>query len=124
MKLKYRGALTIVTALLVFILSISVASLEGARDANSPKRGSLWAHDNLFAWCVVPFDAKNRGPQERAQMLEKVGFKHFAYDWREKDIPTFDEEIDALQKHGIDLTCLVVSFRCKRSGCQSDAGDL
>ena len=31
--------------------------------------------DNLVAWCIVPFDAKKRGPDERAQMLERLGFK-------------------------------------------------
>jgi hypothetical protein len=64
---------------------------------------ALWKHDNLVAWCVVPFDAKKRGPEERARLLEGLGFKHFAYDWRDKDIPTFDVEIETLKKHGIDL---------------------
>ena len=27
--------------------------------------GSLFAKDNLFAWCIVPFDAKKRGPEAR-----------------------------------------------------------
>jgi sugar phosphate isomerase/epimerase len=36
-------------------------------------------------------------------MLEGLGFRHFAYDWRDKDIPTFDAEIEALQKHRVDL---------------------
>ena len=27
----------------------------------------LWARDNLVAWCIVPFDAKKRGPAERAE---------------------------------------------------------
>lgn len=65
--------------------------------------GALWNHDNLAAWCMVPFDANKRGPEERAQLLEKLGFKHFAYDWRDKDVPTFDAEIEALKGHGIDL---------------------
>jgi hypothetical protein len=64
---------------------------------------SLWTHDNLIAWCVVPFDAKQRGPEERAQMLQKLGFKKFAYDWRPVNIPTFDAEIEAVKRHGIDL---------------------
>ena len=64
----------------------------------------LFAPGNLHAWCVVPFDAKHRGPEERAEMLQKLGFQHFVYDWRAKDIPTFDAEIEALQKHGIELT--------------------
>jgi len=36
-------------------------------------------------------------------MLEKLGFKTFAYDWREEHVPTFDAEIEALQRHGIKL---------------------
>jgi sugar phosphate isomerase/epimerase len=64
---------------------------------------SLWAHDNLAAWCVVPFDAKKRGPEERAEMLQRLGFKKFAYDWRGSNIPTFDAEIEAMQKHNIEL---------------------
>lgn len=72
-------------------------------EAGSPGGQNLWARENLAAWCVVPFDAKKRGPEERAQMLEGLGFRHFAYDWRDKDIPTFDAEIEALQKHRVDL---------------------
>lgn len=78
--------------------------LSSAESASPPSAGTLWAHDNLLAWCVVPFDANKRGPEERAQMLERLGIKHFAYDWREKDAPTFDAEIEALQRHGIELT--------------------
>jgi sugar phosphate isomerase/epimerase len=51
----------------------------------------------------VPFDVKKRGPEERAEMLQRLGFKNFAYDWRAKDIPTFDAEVDALNKHDINL---------------------
>jgi len=63
----------------------------------------LFARTNLMAWCIVPFDAKKRGPEERAVMLEKLGFKHFAYDYRAEHVPTFDAEIAACKKHGISL---------------------
>jgi sugar phosphate isomerase/epimerase len=85
----------------VIVSSIVVISLRAS--AEHKRTGRLWQHDNLVAWCVVPFDANHRGPEQRAQMLRQLGFKHFAYDWREKDIPTFDAEIEALQKYGIDL---------------------
>src|SRR5438034_2798088 len=65
---------------------------------------NLYALSNLVAWCIVPFDAKKRGPEERAAMLEKLGFKHFAYDWRAEHVPTFDAEVEALQRHRIELT--------------------
>jgi sugar phosphate isomerase/epimerase len=68
-----------------------------------PVSTELWRHDNLVAWCAVPFDANKRGPEERAAMLEKLGFKHFAYDWRTEHVPTFDAEIAALKKHHINL---------------------
>jgi sugar phosphate isomerase/epimerase len=63
----------------------------------------LFDRQNLTAWCVVPFDSRKRGPEERAEMLQRLGFKSFAYDWRPKDVPTFDAEVEALNKHGINL---------------------
>jgi len=36
-------------------------------------------------------------------MLEKLGLKHFAYDWRKEHVPTFAQEWDALAKHGVAL---------------------
>ena len=74
-----------------------------ARPAGATNPEELFAPDNLHAWCAVPFDAKQRGPAERAEMLQKLGFKRFVYDWRAKDIPTFDAEIEALKKHGVEL---------------------
>jgi sugar phosphate isomerase/epimerase len=70
---------------------------------NDAARPKLFARDNLIAWCIVPFDVKKSNPEGRAAMLEKLGFKHFAYDWRAEHVPTFDAEIKALAKHGIAL---------------------
>ena len=63
----------------------------------------LFARTNLVAWCIVPFDAKKRGPAERAQMLKGLGISRLAYDWRAEHIPTFDHEIAACRAHGIEL---------------------
>lgn len=60
--------------------------------------------ENLVAWCIVPFDVKQRGPEARAQMLADVGMKRCAYDWREQHVPTFEQEILAYRKHGIEYT--------------------
>src|SRR5207249_9986872 len=74
----------------------------GAPDAAAAAKG-LFSRDNLVAWCIVPFDRKKRAPEDRAAMLERLGFRHFAYDWRAEHIPTFDAEIAALRRHGIAL---------------------
>ncbi len=67
--------------------------------------------DRLVAWCVVPFDAAKRGPKARAEMLRDLGLKRLAYDWREEHVATWDEEVDTLAAHGIELT----SFWCGSS---------
>lgn len=66
--------------------------------------GPLLAPENLCAWCIVPFDAKKRGPEERAQMLERLGLRNLAYDWRAEHVPTFDAECEAMKRHGIAIT--------------------
>ena len=63
----------------------------------------LFARTNLVAWCIVPFDAKKRGPEERAAMLERLKFTKFAYDYRAEHIPTFDAEMQALKRHHVQL---------------------
>jgi hypothetical protein len=63
----------------------------------------LLAKENIVAWCIVPFDAKRRGPEERAAMLERLGIKRVAYDWRDEHVPQFDEELEAYMRHGISL---------------------
>lgn len=65
---------------------------------------SLFAPDNRLAWAMVPFDAKKRSPLERAELLARLGFRHFAYDWRPEHVDTFDAEIEALAARGIELT--------------------
>ena len=57
---------------------------------------------NLVAWCIVPFDAKNRGPADRAEMVRDLGFNRVAYDWREKHIPEFEQEIIEYKKNGLE----------------------
>src|SRR5438045_3644987 len=84
---------------LVVLMGI-VAALAGARG------DELFARKNLVAWCIVPFDAKKRTPEQRAQMLEDLQIHRFAYDWRAEHLPSFEEELAALQRHKIELTAL------------------
>jgi hypothetical protein len=65
-----------------------------------------FSHDNLIAWCIVPYDGKQRTPEERAAMLEQIGIHQFAYDYRAKHLPSFEEEIAALDRHHIQLTAV------------------
>ncbi len=87
-----------------FPLWLTLAALAFTTDARAASEGApLFARSNLVAWCIVPFDAKKRGPEERAAMLERLGIKLFAYDYRAEHIPTFDAEMEALKEHGVRL---------------------
>ena len=64
---------------------------------------SIFARENLVAWCIVPFDAKKRGPNERVAMLQRLGIQRVAYDWRSNHVPQWDEEMELYHKNGIEL---------------------
>ncbi len=91
-NLKHAGA----------ALAAALAAV-AAFSANGPSAKSIFAKNNLVAWCIVPFDAVHRGPVERAQMLKRLGITMLAYDWRDRDIPDFDREVAALAKYRIKL---------------------
>lgn len=82
--------------LLALLLSVlSVSSVVKAAD--------IFDLQNLAAWCIVPFDAKKRSPEERAAMVAKMGIRKVAYDWRQEHVPEFEREILAYQKNGIEM---------------------
>lgn len=81
-----------------------LTALAACQPAPKPSPYEIYEKPNLVAWCIVPFDARRRGPAERAAMLKALGIRKLAYDWRDEHIPTFDTELQALQKNGIQLT--------------------
>ncbi|TLD71251.1 heme-binding domain-containing protein [Phragmitibacter flavus] len=70
----------------------------------SVKAAPVFEKNNLAAWCIVPFDAKKRGPEERAAMLKALGIRQFVYDYRTEHVPQWEAEMEALKKNGIELT--------------------
>lgn len=83
--------------ILLTLLFVAVTSTALAADYQ------LFARTNLLAWCIVPFDARKRSPEERAAMLAKLGIPRLAYDYRTEHVPEFDTEIAALRKQNIEL---------------------
>lgn len=83
------------------IIAVSSAPAPG-QETKADGGATLFARDNLVAWCIVPFDGKNRGPAERATMVKRLGFTKVAYDWRPQHVPMFEDEILQYKKHGLD----------------------
>jgi sugar phosphate isomerase/epimerase len=91
-------------ALLSILTALGLSAIHSAcAVADFAASYQLLARSNLVAWCIVPFDAKKRGPEERAAMMGRLGFKMFAYDYRAEHIPTFDAEMEAVKRHHVQL---------------------
>ncbi|MES2693591.1 MAG: TIM barrel protein [Verrucomicrobiota bacterium] len=85
----------------LLVLALSAAALSSAQGAEV---ASIWNKENLQAWCIVPYDAKKRTPEERAEMLKRIGLRAYAYDFRPQHIPEFDREVEVMKAQGIELT--------------------
>lgn len=85
----------LVPLLLALVTMLALPASINAADPLEP--------ENLVAWCIVPFDASKRTPEARAEMLDELGVKRCAYDWRAEHVPTFEREIQAYQEHGIEF---------------------
>ena len=83
------------------LLHLSLASI--TTPALAGETAQVLRREHLVAWCIVPFDAKKRGPAERALMLKELGILRCAYDWREEHVPTFEQEILEYKKNGIEF---------------------
>jgi sugar phosphate isomerase/epimerase len=85
----------------LFVLAWLLSGLQAPaqESARSP-----FDRSRLVAWCIVPFDAKKRTPAQRAEMLHELKIHRLAYDYRAEHIPSFEEEILTLKRHGIELT--------------------
>src|SRR6188768_3270355 len=62
--------------------------------------------ETLAAWCVVPYDDRERTPAQRADVLASLGFDGLAWDWRDEHVSDFAEQLDALAERGLALTAI------------------
>jgi sugar phosphate isomerase/epimerase len=64
---------------------------------------ALFAQENLLAWCIVPYDAKHRGPAERIAMLQRLGFTQYVWDWRPQHLKDLPDELRLAQAAGVRM---------------------
>ncbi|NND34217.1 MAG: TIM barrel protein [Saprospiraceae bacterium] len=61
---------------------------------------------DVYAWCIVPFDSKERSPEERIAMLKDLGISTYAYDWREKHVPEMVDEFNLARENKITINAV------------------
>jgi hypothetical protein len=79
--------------LLLFLLPI--ISLQGTERRN-------FNRENIVPWCIVPFDASERSPDERAKMLVRLGLKRSAYDWRAQHVKSLKRKFFSIKNTGLN----------------------
>ena len=90
----------------ILSLFILLAILSGCQQKEQVKSTTMFDKENLIAWCIVPFDAAGRSPEERADRLNERGIAQLAYEYRDEHLASFLEEINVLAAHGIDLSAV------------------
>jgi sugar phosphate isomerase/epimerase len=90
-----------INILLILTLSVMIV-LSSCNNKNSQEPDMK----NFYAWCIVPFDSKNRTPEQRIEMLKQLGFTAYAYDWREHHLPEMAKELRLAAENGIQVTAV------------------
>ncbi len=100
-----RGPIAALAALLLVAAAIPNAGSDTPASGGAAERpqvaGRPFAMGDLVAWCIVPFDSRKRTPEERIAMLERLGFKRYAYDWRAEHLPDTARELRLARDRGI-----------------------
>ncbi len=62
--------------------------------------------EKIYAWCIVPFDSLKRSPEERIEMLKRLGIKKYAYDWRQEHLASMAKEFRLAQANNIEINAV------------------
>jgi hypothetical protein len=100
----------------IVALLLLLAVLAGCQSEKRTSTMEIFNMENLIAWCIVPFDATGRSPEERADMLNELGISRLAYDYRDEHLLSFVEEIAVMAAHGIELSAVWFWVRGESDG--------
>ena len=77
----------------------------------SDKKSGLETDENLLAWAFLNYEPEGRLAEERAEMLNRLGFTKCGYEGHQQWIDQLEEHIIAYREHGIELTGIYLEIR-------------
>lgn len=77
---------------------------------------ALFKKGNIIPWSIVGFDVKERSPKERLEMLERLGYKQYAYGNRTKHIPTMKTEWELAKEKNIYIKAVWLYINLNKDG--------
>ena len=126
-RLASLGAPVALVALLLSASPLPGGGLDGQVSSGGQARpqvnGRPLGMDDLVAWCIVPFDSRKRSPEERIAMLERLGLKRYAYDWRAEHLPDTARELRLAREHGIRVEAVWVWIEKDQPGKLSESNE-
>ncbi|MGI9544848.1 MAG: sugar phosphate isomerase/epimerase family protein [Cyclobacteriaceae bacterium] len=69
---------------------------------------------DVYPWCIVAFDSLERSSAERINMLKKLGFVKYAYDWRDKHLDEMDRELELAKESNIEVISVWLWLNAER----------
>ena len=70
--------------------------------------------DNMYPWCIVAYDSPERSVEECIAMLMELGFKKYAYDWRDRHLVDTKEELELAIENDIEVISVWLWLNAKR----------
>lgn len=86
-----------------YYILILIATITMTASCQEHKEGRIIDLENIYAWCIVPYDSLERSPEERIKMLKELGITKYAYDWRNEHLPYMAEELRLAKNNDIDV---------------------
>lgn len=82
------------------ILLFTIIQFTGCKTVSNER---IFQKESLIPWSIVGFDVKERTPEQRLDMLKRLGFNQYAYGNRPKHIPTMTHEWLLAKEKGIAI---------------------
>lgn len=75
---------------------------------------SSHSFEELTPWCIVNFDSLERSPIDRINMLKKMGFTKYGYEWDERHLIEMKEEFTLAKENNIEIMSIFLWLNAKR----------
>ncbi len=75
---------------------------------------SSHSFEELTPWCIVNFDSLERSPIDRINMLKKMGFTKYGYEWDERHLIEMKEEFKLAKENNIEIMSIFLWLNAKR----------
>jgi len=94
----------------LFIISLTLIGFFSCDTRSEP----LIDSSEVSPWCIIGFDALDRTPEQRINMLKELGIKRYGYNRGKGDFSLMTEEFRLAQNNDIEITSIFLWLNATR----------